>query len=290
MDKMACISGKTGLLAVIGSPVGHSLSPRIHNASFSHLGVDAVYLAFDVHIEDLAQVVPAFKKMGMIGFNVTMPLKQAVMDHLDEVSDSARFIGAVNTVLIRDGKAYGDNTDGRGFWCNCREHSFDVKGKNVLVLGAGGAGCAIFVQAALEGAASVTVANRKGANFDSAQKIARDLSAHGGSSVNLVDIEDITALKAACDASDIIVNCTNIGMAPDTEASVIPLGFLHEGLTVADVVYNPLETKLLRDARSLGLPVVPGLGMLVWQAVLAEELWFPDLGIDPSVLQAAVSL
>lgn len=290
MDKMEGISGKTGLLAVIGSPVGHSLSPCIHNASFAHLGVDAVYLAFDVHPEDLAQVIPAFKKMGVIGFNVTMPLKQAVMGHLDEVSDSARFIGAVNTVLIRNGKTYGDNTDGRGFWRNCREHSFEVRGKNVLVLGAGGAGCSVFVQAALEGAASVTVANRKGLNFDSAEKIASELSAYGGAVVRLVDIEDPAALKSACDASDIVVNCTNIGMAPNTDASVLPVNFLHEGLTVADVVYNPLETKLLRDARSMGLPVVPGLGMLVWQAVLAEEIWFPHCQIDPSVLRSAVSL
>lgn len=290
MEKSIPISGKTKLLAVIGSPVAHSQSPKIHNASFERLGIDAVYLAFDVTEESLPVVVPALKEMGLAGYNVTMPLKQAIMDYMDELSDAARLIGAVNTVAIRDGRAFGDNTDGRGFWQNCREHSFEVKGKRVLVLGAGGAGSAVFVEAALEGAASVIVMNRSGVNFRAAEDRAREVSLATGVPVSVLDIEDLERFERECASCDIVVNCTKVGMAPDTGASLVPARLMHPGMTVADIVYNPLRTKMIEDARALGLNTVPGLGMLLWQGAIGEEVWFPGAKMDVSAISDMLDL
>ena len=290
MEGMIPISGKTKLLAVIGSPVAHSQSPKIHNASFSRLGIDAVYLAFDVTLETLPTVAPALKDMGLAGYNVTMPLKQAIMEYMDELSDAARLIGAVNTVAIRDGVAFGDNTDGRGFWQNCREHSFEVQGKRVLVLGAGGAGSAVFVQAALEGASHVSVMNRRGANFQAAEERARLVFEACGVPVSVLDIEDETLFERECTLCDIVVNCTKVGMAPDTQGSLVPQSLMHPGMTVADIVYNPLCTKMIEDARAMGLNTVPGLGMLLWQGAIGEEVWFPGAKMDVEYVSSLLDL
>lgn len=280
MGSLESISGRTKLVGLIGSPVAHSQSPKIHNASFARLGIDAVYLVFDVTPDELSVVAPALADMGLAGYNVTMPCKQAVMGYLDEVSDAARIVGAVNTVAIRDGRTFGDNTDGRGFWRNCREHGFEVAGSRVVVMGAGGAGSAIFVEAALEGAAEVAVFNRPGRRFDEARRRADALSRDTGARVQVEDWNDADALRLACGRCDILVNGSKVGMAPLDGEMPVPAGFLHDGMVVADAVYNPLETKLLRTARERGLPTVPGLGMLLWQGAIAEEVWFPGVRMD----------
>lgn len=280
MGGMEAISGRTKLVGLIGSPVAHSQSPKIHNASFAQLGIDAVYLVFDVGAEKVASVAPALVDMGLVGYNVTMPCKQAVMPLLDEVSDAARLAGAVNTVAIRDGRTFGDNTDGRGFWRNCREHGFDVSGKRAVVMGAGGAASAIFVQAALEGAADVAVFNRPGSRFDAAVRRAQAVSLNSGVHVHVEDWNDTRALRRACEGCDILVNGSKVGMAPLDGETPVPAGFLHDNMVVADAVYNPLETALLRTARERGLQTVAGLGMLLWQGAIAEEVWFPGAHMD----------
>lgn len=284
MDKLP-ISGTTKLVALLGSPVQHSQSPKMHNASFAQLGIDARYLVFDVDVEKLPLVVPALGKMGIVGFNVTMPCKMAIMDYLDELSDSARLIGAVNTVAYRDNKSYGDNTDGRGFWQNCRDCGFEVLGKKVLVLGAGGAGSAVFIEAALEGAQSVSVFNRRGTHFDTACLRAKQAESFTSCPIELTDLANRDALKEAVEACDIVVNCTRVGMVPDQFSSLIPQEWMRQGLTVADTVYNPRETKMICDAKALGLSTVPGLGMLLWQGALAEEIWFPGAHMDVAAIK-----
>lgn len=290
MDRSIPISGKTRLLGVIGSPVEHSQSPKIHNVSFDQSGVDAVYVAIEVDLENLPIVAPALMKMGMAGFNVTMPCKQAITEYVDQLSDAAHLIGAVNTVAIRNGKSYGDNTDGKGFWQNCRVHGFEVRNSKVLVLGAGGAGSAIYVEAALEGATEVFILSRRGANFDAAVKRCALVSESTGCIFHVLDLQDVDNLKDACDQCDIVVNCTKIGMSPDEGKSLVPPEYMREGMTVADVVYNPLETKMIKDAKELGLRVVPGLGMLLWQGAIAEEAWFPGIKMDVAAIQKTIGL
>lgn len=290
MQDVLPISGKTKLLSVIGSPVSHSRSPLMHNASFEQLGINAVYVALDVDLESLPVVAPALAKMGVAGYNVTMPCKQAVMAYVDELSDSAKLIGAVNTVSIRDGKAYGDNTDGKGFWQNCREYGFEIEGKTALILGAGGAGSAIFVEAALEGAKKVIVLNRKGANFNAAVERASKVSDATGCPISALDLEDQECLASSCAECDIVVNCTKVGMCPDEESNLVSPELMHEGMTVADTVYNPLETKMIVEAKKLGLNTIPGLGMLLWQGAIAEEIWFPGAKMDVDHIQKVLGL
>ena len=155
------ITGRTGMYCLIGSPVGHSGSPAMQNYSFEKTGLDNVYLAYDVPLEKTEEAVNALKVLGCKGFNITMPCKTKVAELVDELSDAAKLIGACNTVIIEDGKLYGHNTDGMGFLRNLRENGVDVKGKRMTILGAGGAATAIQVQAALDGAAKISIFNPK---------------------------------------------------------------------------------------------------------------------------------
>lgn len=274
MDETERITGRTKLACLIGSPVGHSASPRLHNASFAQLGVDAVYLAFDVAPEDLERTVLALPCLGAVGYNVTMPHKAAILPLLDEVSDAARLMGAVNTVKVHDdGRTSGHNTDGAGFWRNMAEHGFDLRGKRVVVLGAGGAGSAIFVQAALDGAAAVDVLNSRSPRFAAAEERAAAVEAHGGCPVRVHDLADRDALAACCAQADVIVNATSVGMAPNQDGCLLSPDLVPAGAWVADAVYNPRETKLVRMAKELGNPAVPGIGMILWQGAIAEEIW-----------------
>lgn len=274
MEGNARISGRTKLACLIGSPVGHSASPRMHNASFERLGVDAVYLAFDVKPENLADAVRGLSRIGAMGYNVTMPHKAAVIPLLDGISDAARLMGAVNTVKVEtDGRAYGHNTDGAGFLRNLEEHGCPVEGKRVVVLGAGGAGSAIFVQSALDGAAAVDVFNSRSARFQPAVERAAKVEAHCGRPVRVHDLADRDELVRTCAQADVIVNATSVGMAPNVDGCLLEPEMIPSGAWVADAVYNPLETKLLRTAREAGNPAIDGLGMILWQGAIAEEIW-----------------
>lgn len=282
MDETARITGRTKLACLIGSPVGHSASPRMHNASFARLGVDAVYLAFDVTTEDLEDVVRGLSRMGALGYNVTMPHKAAILPLLDELSDAARLMGAVNTVKVReDGSTVGHNTDGAGFLRNLEEHGCPIAGKRTVVLGAGGAGSAIFVQSALDGAASVDVFNSRSPRFEPAVERAALVEAHCGRPVRVHDLADREALSACCAQADVIVNATSVGMAPNEDGCLLEEGMIPAGAWVADAVYNPRETRLVRMAEKLGNPAVPGLGMILWQGAIAEKIWLDaDMDVD----------
>lgn len=273
MGKKIDISGHTKTIALIGSPVEHSMSPAMHNAAFDKLGLDYTYLAYEVQLDDLEVAVKAMKAMGFVGYNVTMPLKTFVLAYLDELSDAAALMGAVNTVVMSDGKAIGHNTDGAGFMRNLSNNGVDIIGKKMTVVGAGGAGSAILTQAALDGVAEIDVYNIHDDFFDATKNRIDEISKKTGCAVTLHDLADESDLRASVAASSLFVNATRVGMAPLEDGCTLPEYMLHDGLVVADTVYNPRTTKLLAMAQAHGNQTLSGLGMLLSQAALGEKLW-----------------
>ena len=270
------ISGRTGMYCLIGTPVGHSGSPAMYNYSFAQTGLDDAYLAYDVPLERTEEAVKALKVLGCKGFNVTMPCKTKVAELVDELSDAAKLIGACNTVVIKDGKLYGNNTDGMGFVRNLRENGVDVKGKRMTVLGAGGAATAIQVQSALDGAAKIAIFNRKDEFYANAERtMAKIKEMLPDCEVNVYPLEDTAKLYAEIADSDILVNATKVGMKPLDEQSLVEdTSAFRPDLVVADAVYNPKETKFVQAAKAAGCKVaVGGIGMLLWQGAAAFHLF-----------------
>ena len=271
------INGHTRLFALIGSPVGHSGSPAMHNYSFARRGIDAAYLAFDVPEERTADAVEALRTLHAGGFNVTMPCKTETARLVDRLSPAAELIGACNTVVMEaDGTLTGHNTDGIGFVRNLKEHGVEVEGQRIVILGTGGAATAITVQAALDGAAQIAVFNRRGGSYANGEKTVEKVR-NAVPDIGKVYIEDIynrEVLEQAVAESDILVNATCLGMCPMEDRTPVPAEFLHPDLAVADVVYNPRETRLLREAKQAGCrAVIGGIGMLLWQGAEAFRLF-----------------
>lgn len=271
----ARITGHTGLLALIGSPVGHSGSPEMYNYSFQRLGLDYAYVAFDVPENRVKEALDAMRLFHMRGCNVTMPDKVAAAACVDELSQAAQIIGAVNTIVNDDGRLTGYITDGEGFVNNLRDHGIDVRGKKLAVAGGGGAATAIQVQAALDGARELSIFNRRDAFFERTLETAEKIRAAApGSVVNVYDIDDTKRMTEEIAGSDIFVNATIVGMKPMDDQSVVKdTGAFAPGLVVCDAVYNPEETRLLREARARGCTCVGGRGMLLWQGVAAFKLF-----------------
>lgn len=269
------ISGHTGLLALIGSPVGHSGSPAMYNYSFSKLGLDYVYVALDIKEHEVKDAIHAMKLFHMKGGNVTMPDKVEAAKYMDELSEAAKIIGAVNTIVNDNGKLTGHITDGEGFVNNLKDHGIDIKGKKITIAGGGGAATAIQVQCALDGAREITIFNKKDAFFKRTLQTAEKIkNAVPGIVVNVYDIDDTRKMTEEIQNSDIFANATIVGMKPMDDQSVVKdLTAFHEGLVVADAVYNPEETKLLREAKAAGCVTVGGKGMLLWQGVSAFKLF-----------------
>ncbi len=269
------ISGRTGLMALIGSPVGHSGSPAMYNYSFEKLGLDYAYLAFDVTVEEVEKAIEAVKTLGMRGCNVTMPCKTEALKYMDELSDAARITGAVNTIVNENGKLTGHMTDGQGFVDNLRDHGVEIKEKKITICGGGGAATAIQVQCALEGAREISIFNIKDAFFErtleTAEKIRQEKP---GCIVNVFDITDMEKMREEMKTSDIFANATIVGMKPmDNESVVKDVTMFRPGLVVTDAVYNPKETKMLREAKEAGCICINGQGMLVWQGAAAFKLY-----------------
>lgn len=269
------ISGHTQLLALLGSPVGHSASPAMYNYSFEKLGIDYAYVAFDVKEEGMEQAIEAMKLFNMRGCNVTMPGKNIAVKFMDELSPAAELIGAVNTIVNDNGHLTGHNTDGVGFVRNLKEHGVEVAGKKLVIAGGGGAATAIQCQCALDGAREITIFNKKDAFFqrsvDTAEKIMKKLPE---CIVNVYDIDDIDKMTEEINSAEIFINGTIVGMKPMDDQSVIKdTSVFRKDLVVCDVVYNPEETKLLREAREAGCTCIGGKGMLLWQGVAAFKLY-----------------
>lgn len=280
----ARITGHTGLMALIGSPVGHSGSPAMYNYSFEKLGLDYVYVALDVKENEVKDAISAMKLFNMKGGNVTMPDKTEAAKYMDELSPAARIIGAINTIVNDNGHLTGHITDGEGFVNNLLDHGIDIKGKKITVAGGGGAATAIQVQCALDGAREITIFNKKDAFFKRTLATAEKIkTAVPGIIVNVYDIDDTARMTEEIKNSDIFANATIVGMKPDFEnqSVVKDLSALYEGLVVADAVYNPEETKLLKDAKERGCICVGGKGMLLWQGVAAFKLYTgQDMPVD----------
>ena len=267
------ISGHTGAFVLFGSPVEHSLSPAIHNTSFAELGLDYVYLCHDVAPAAIGAAVDGARAMGFAGFNVTMPCKAAVIKHIDELSPAAHLMGAVNTVTREGDRLIGHNTDGAGLLRSVTERGFNVAGADVTVIGAGGAGSAVYTQAALDGAGKISVFKRANSSFEASSKKIAALCEHTGVNLTLTDVADEAALERAVREADIVVDATRVGMAPLESQSNIKEEWLRPGQAVVDTVYHPRETKLLTLAARAGATPIDGLGMLLWQAAIAEEIW-----------------
>lgn len=268
------IKGTTGLLALIGSPVGHSGSPAMYNFSFQYHNLDYAYMAFDIKEDEVPAALDAMRLFKMRGCNVTMPCKNKAAQCVDELSPAARIVGAVNTIVNENGKLVGHITDGIGFVRNLKEHGIDVKGKKMVVLGAGGAATALQVQCALDGAARISIFNPNDVFLDRAKSTAEKLKKEVPEcKVNVYCIEDQDKLREEIANTDILVNGTLAGMKPHDDISLVDKSMFHKNLVVADVVYNPEETRMLREAKEAGCKTVGGKGMLLWQGAAAYKLY-----------------
>ena len=268
------ISGKTVLTGLLGSPVAHSISPAMHNAAFQELGLDYVYLAFDVNREGLADAVKGLRTIGARGFNLTMPLKNDIVALCDRLSPAAELSGAVNTVVIEDGILTGHTTDGTGYMEAASDAGHPLPGKVMTLLGAGGAAVSICTQAALDGMKEIRVFNRPGTNFDRMRDLADKLCRSSSCLVSVQDLADEKALYDSIGSSDILTNSTSVGMAPHEDGCLIrERDVLRSSLIVSDVIYHPEETRLLQMARENGCPAFNGLYMLLYQGAAAFKLW-----------------
>lgn len=281
------IEGKTRLVGVFGWPIEHSLSPVMHNAAFAHLGLSWVYVPFPVRPQNLQKALEALPALGIVGVNLTIPHKEPAWEYVHTLTPTARAIGAVNTVHCLPEGLLGDNTDGEGFYRPLQDLGFNVRGCRALLLGAGGAARAVAYRLAQEGVAELTIANRTVAR---AERLAEWL--HAGcphlSSLQVLALEDAKEMQRAMRKAQLMVNSTRLGMYPHAEEMPpIPLEGLHGELLVYDLVYNPVETRLLREARACGCAVVDGVKMLVGQGAAAFERW---VGIQPpwQVMEQAV--
>lgn len=269
------ITGKTRLTGLIGSPVAHSISPQMHNEAFRQLGLDYVYLAFDLGGSDLEKAVKGLREIGICGFNVTMPYKVRILDFMDELTPAARIARACNTVIVKDGRMIGHTTDGIGFMKSVSDAGHDILGKKMTILGAGGAATAIITQAALDGVSDIDIFRRNRPDaFAETLNFARTVQKNTDCHVNVYDIADTDQMRHSLDSSAILVNATNVGMAPMEDDCPIPdAALLHPELIVSDIIYNPRKTRLYQMAETAGCPAFNGMYMLLFQGAASFECW-----------------
>ncbi|MEF2655743.1 MAG: shikimate dehydrogenase [Eggerthellaceae bacterium] len=285
------ISGKTHLVSMIGSPVSHSVSPATHSLAYKKLGIDAVFLVFDIGNEDLPAVMSAFRAMdGWDSTTVTMPCKQAIIPFLDDLSPEAKLSGAVNVVKKEvDGRIVGYNADGAGFMNNLINHHVKIAGSTMTLLGPGGAGSAILAQAALDGVTRIDAFARKGgSSYTEAFALKERIERATSCKVNIYPFEDEAQLKRSIEESDILANCTNVGMGNGNTDTPIPSSLIKPGMGVAEVINTPRETQLLKEAKKLGCRTFGGLGMNDQQAVVADKIRF-DIEIPIEEIRAELS-
>ncbi|MBF0378625.1 MAG: shikimate dehydrogenase [Desulfamplus sp.] len=282
------ITPATKIYCIFGKPVSHSMSPLIHNMLFNKFSIDAVYLAFE--IDDIKHGVDAIRNLGIKGASITIPFKEAIIAHLDEIDETARQIGAVNTVINNDGYLWGCNTDCAGAVEPLKEalsgsslalpeglsalSKGSLDGKNVYIIGAGGAARAVAFGIKKEGG-NITIVNR---SQDKGEQLALQVN---GKYLSLLEFNQ----QASADSMsnhlkhiDIIINTTSVGMTPNIDQSPVSPQIFHKNITVMDIVYNPLKTKLLRDAENAGAKIVDGLSMFIHQGAAQFELF---TGIKP---------
>ncbi len=280
-------TSKTKLIAIFGDPIEQTLSPAIQNAAITELGLDMVYLPFHVSPDVLKGAVEAVRALDMAGANITIPHKESVIEFLDELSDDAKSIGAVNTIVNKEGRLVGHNTDGAGYLKSLTlETGLDVKGKNVVLLGAGGAARGIVSAILGAGPAALTIANR---TLEKAERLASDFKEKAGVEIKCSPIEK-EPLKTYIQEADLLINSTSLGMGAKVPFNtlVLSLDKLPKEAIVSDIVYKPLDTALLKSARREGLKVHKGLGMLIQQGAIGFELWTGHAGPINVMTKAAL--
>lgn len=264
------ITGKTKTLGIFGYPISHTLSPAMHNAVIKALGLDMAYLPFEVKPSNLKEAINGIKSLGIIGVNITIPHKESVIRFLDAISEEARLVGAVNTIVNKDRKLIGYNTDGSGYIASLKEElGFNPKSKRIIIIGAGGAARGILAALAAQKPKSITVANRTLSRAVSLIKAFK--GKFRDTRFEAIGIDD-NMLKMSFNSVDLLVNTTSVGMK-QSKALKIPLETLPKIAIVSDIIYNPLETLLLKKAKKLGLTTHGGLGMLVHQGARSFKLW-----------------
>lgn len=265
------ITGETRLVALLGSPVKHSQSPRMHNAAFQSLDLNYAYLVFDIQKDQLESAIQAMKTLQVAGFNLTMPHKEEVIPFLDALSQEAKMIGSVNTVKNDDGRLTGYNTDGMGFTMSLMDEGIAVSGKKFVILGAGGAGKSVAIQLALEKAGEVMIFNR---SPEPARKLCQLIKDEiPDCHVTEHRLEE-AVLKEALSTADVLVNTTSVGMGVyEGDCLIGDKSWLRPDLKVVDIIYSPAKTKLLEMAEGVGCQTVNGLGMVVGQGALAFKIW-----------------
>lgn len=268
------ITGHTELIGLMAYPIRHSSSPAMHNEAFRKLGYDYAYLAFEVDNDSLEDAVKDLRALKLRGCNVSMPNKTVIHKYLDEISPAAQLCGAVNTVVNENGKLIGHITDGIGFMQSLKEKNIDIIGKKMTIVGAGGAATAIEIQAALDGVKEIYIFNIKDKFWDNAQETVKKINENTSCKATLYDLQDLDKLKEEIEDSFIFVNATGMGMKPLEGKTYIPdKSFFRPELIVADVVYSPRETEMLKMAKEVGCKTMNGLGMMLFQGSAAFELW-----------------
>jgi len=276
------ITGHTGLTGLLGSPVAHSISPSMHNEAFRQLGLDYVYLCFDVDTDGLAKAVEGLKTMHVRGFNLTMPNKNLMTKLCDKLSPASEISGAVNTVVNDHGILTGHTTDGKGFMLALQDEGYHIIGKKMMLFGAGGVATAMLVQAALDGVSEISVFSIHDSFYERAADIVNKLNERTTCKTQLFDFDNDSILRREISQSDIIVNGTSVGMAPNTDACILKdSSYFHKDQIVFDAIYNPRETKLLQLAAEADCKTCNGMYMLLYQGAEAFKLWTgKDMPVD----------
>lgn len=265
------IDSKTILTGLFASPSAHSVSPIIHNNAFEKLGLNYVYLSFEVNKDNLKDAAQSIKTLNMRGVNLSMPNKKEVIQYLDEISETAKLSQSVNTIVNDNGILKGYSTDGKGFFKSLEEEKIFMKDKNITILGTGGASIAIISQAVFEGIKNIFVFKRD-KNWKEQKKILDNIASKTNCNIELNSLEDKNILKRKIEESDLLINATSVGMKEDFSL-IEDKSFFRKDLIVSDIIYNPSKTKLLQIAEKEGCKIINGIGMLLYQGALSFELW-----------------
>jgi len=263
------LTSKTKTLCIIGNPIDHSMSVAMHNAAIQKLGIDYIYVAFNVFPKDLPNAINGFRSLNIKGASVTIPHKISVMKYLDKIEPMAKNIGAINTIKNENGKLIGRNTDGEGFLKSIKESGYNLKNKKIVLFGAGGAAraCAFYLAKEI---GEITIINRS--NNRSNDLISK-LEANYEISIKSINLSKSEDIGKEIEDSDMLVNTTPVGMYPNINESPIKQSWLHPNLFVVDIIYSPIQTKLLQEASSIGCKVLSGVDMLVNQGIIAFKWW-----------------
>lgn len=263
------MDSKTIMTGLFGHPVGHSLSPVMHNQAFDVCGLNFRYAAFDIPSEEIGQAVAGIKALGFRGVNVTIPHKVSVMSYLDEIDEEAQIIGAVNTIVNENGRLIGYNTDGRGYVRSLIEETgINPREQSVLMVGAGGAARGVAVALLRSGVTDLVIANR---SKDKAESLIYHLqSAIPGKKLKAIGLSDV---KSTIQNRTLLVQTTSIGMSPNVNESPIAKELLHKNLLISDLIYNPLKTQIQKDGEEIGCRIHSGVGMFIYQGALSFEYW-----------------